>query len=116
MGKRYQVPEGLYINASFPTRFAKALKKSAKKAVTLRGDACAMCLACPWTCCRVVVLLRCFGASVLTLRTEDAFLAMAVAVPAAAVGQPIGVELLWNAARCRRSPLWRCVTPHLHTV
>ncbi|WDI93883.1 hypothetical protein [Xanthomonas campestris] len=80
MGKRYQVPEGLYINVGFPTRFAKALKKSAKKAVTLRGDACAMCLACLGL---VVVLLR---ASVLTLRTEDTFLAVAVAVPAAAVG------------------------------
>ena len=64
MGKRYQVPEGLYINVSFPTRFAKALKKNAKKAVTLRGDACAMCLSCPGlvvvlSCCRVAVLLRC---------------------------------------------------------
>ncbi|MEQ7555462.1 hypothetical protein JH299_00665 [Xanthomonas campestris pv. incanae] len=113
MGKRYQVPEGLYINVSFPTRFAKALKNSAKKAVTLRGDACAMCLACPGL---VVVLPCCLVASVLTLRTEDTFLAVAVAVPAAPLGQPIGVELLWNAARCRRSPLWRCVTPHLHTV
>ncbi|WP_153065473.1 hypothetical protein [Xanthomonas campestris] len=109
MGKRYRVPEGLYINVSFPTRFAKALKKSAKKAVTLRGDAYAMCLAWPvldlLPCCRVVVLPCCLVASVLTLRTENAFLAVAVAVPATPLGQPIGVELLWNAARCRRSSL-----------
>ncbi|MEQ7417628.1 hypothetical protein ABQF04_18945 [Xanthomonas campestris pv. campestris] len=102
MGKRYRVPEGLYINVSFPTRFAKALKKSAKKAVTLRGDAYAMCLACLGL---VAVLSCCLVASVLTLRTENAFLAAAVAVPATPLGQPIGVELLWNAARCRRSSL-----------
>ncbi|WP_153066142.1 hypothetical protein [Xanthomonas campestris] len=70
MGKRYQVPEGLYINVSFPTRFAKALKKSAKKAVTLRGDAYAMCLACPGlvvllSCCPVVVLPCCLVALLL---------------------------------------------------
>ncbi|MEA9712538.1 hypothetical protein EIQ03_16785 [Xanthomonas campestris pv. raphani] len=91
MGKRYQVPEGLYINVSFPTRFAKALKKNAKKAVTLRGDACAMCLSCPGlvvvlSCCRVVVLPCCRVASVLTLLTEHAFLAVAVAVSAAPLG------------------------------
>ncbi|MEA9736606.1 hypothetical protein [Xanthomonas campestris] len=83
MGKRYQVPEGLYINVSFPTRFAKALKKNAKKAVTLRGDACAMCLSCPGL---VVVLSCCRVASVLTLLTEHAFLAVAVAVSAAPLG------------------------------
>ncbi|MCC5072237.1 hypothetical protein [Xanthomonas campestris] len=110
MGKRYRVPEGLYINVSFPTRFAKALKKSAKKAVTLRGDAYAMCLACLGlvallSCCLVALLPCCLVASVLTLRTENAFLAVAVAVPATPLGQPIGVELLWNAARCRRSSL-----------
>ncbi|MCC5090179.1 hypothetical protein [Xanthomonas campestris] len=92
----------MYINVSFPTRFAKALKKSVKKAITLRGDAYAMCLACPGL---VVLLSCCFGASVLTLRTEDAFLSVALAMPFAHVGQPIGVGLLWNAARCRRLPL-----------
>ena len=37
MGKRYQVPEGLYINVSFPTRFAKA-PQPVRELVSFRLD------------------------------------------------------------------------------
>ena len=69
--RRQKVCTSTSVSRPSLTRFAKALKKSAKKAVTLRGDACAMCLAClglvdVLSCCRVVVLLRAsgFGADV----------------------------------------------------